>query len=160
MIRVYRICAERHLEDFRGLGGSYRGGGRWNLPGTPALYFASSPAVAMLEMANYIATPCSLPDDYRLGTYQLPTDIPTEAWRVRELPKDWDAYPHQQETQRMGTRWLVESSAALLYVPSAAVPGGLETSVLYHPSHPDAHRISLLAVESNIYSNRMFAGTN
>ena len=148
------------MEDYRGLGGSYRHGGRWNLPGTPALYFGSSPGVAMLEMANYIASPSSLPDDYRLGTYELPTSIPTVTWRVGQLPEKWDAYPHARDTQTAGTRWLADANAALLFVPSAAIPGGLETSVVYNPHHPDAHRIDLVAIESNIYSQRMFAGTH
>ena len=157
MIRIYRICPERYLEDYRGLGGSYRGGGRWNLSGTPALYFGSSPAVAMLEMANYIPSPSSLPDDYRLGTYQLPAGVPTETWRVDELPQGWNAYPYGRETQRKGTQWLADAKATLLFVPSAAVPGGLEPCVVYNPHHPDAHRIELIASESRIYSDRMFA---
>ena len=113
----------------------------------------------MLEMANYIATPSALPDDYLLGTYQLPADVPTETWQVDQLPDNWDAYPYRWETQRLGTRWLAEAKAALLFVPSAAVPGGLESNVVYNPRHPDAHRLELIASERRIYSDRMFAGT-
>ena len=112
----------------------------------------------MLEMANYIPSPSLLPDDYRLGTYQLPPDVPTETWRVTELPDNWDAYPHRWETRQMGTRWLAEANGTLLFVPSAAVPGGLETSVVYNPRHPDAHRIEFVASVSRIFSDRMFAG--
>ena len=113
----------------------------------------------MLEMANYIAIPSALPEDYLLGTYQLPADVPTETWQVDQLPDNWDACPYRWETQRLGTRWLAEAKAALLFVPSAAVPGGLESNVVYNPPHPDAYRLELIASERRIYSDRMFAGT-
>ena len=50
-MRLYRICHVRYLEDFRGLGASYRDGARWNEPGFPIVYFTETPSVAMLEMA-------------------------------------------------------------------------------------------------------------
>ena len=53
-MRLYRICRVEHLEDYSGLGASYRDGGRWNEAGLAVLYFAETASVAMLEMANYL----------------------------------------------------------------------------------------------------------
>ena len=56
-MRLYRIGRQAYLEDYRGLGASYLDGGRWNAAGVPALYFAETASVAMLEMANYLPSP-------------------------------------------------------------------------------------------------------
>ncbi len=88
-MRLFRICHADHLEDFRGLGASYRGGGRWNEPGTPVLCFAETAGVAMLEMANYLPSPRLVPAGYRLGAYDLVGDLPRECWTVEDLPPDW-----------------------------------------------------------------------
>ena len=51
-MQIYRICPEAFLEDYRGLGASYRDGARWNHPGSPVQYFAASASVAMLELGE------------------------------------------------------------------------------------------------------------
>ena len=56
-MRLYRICHVCYLEDLRGLGASYRDGARWNEPGFPIVYFAETPSVAMLEMAQHWCSP-------------------------------------------------------------------------------------------------------
>ena len=61
LMRLYRIGSSELLKDFSGLGASHTTGARWNIPGVPALYFASSASVAMVEMANYIPSPYMIP---------------------------------------------------------------------------------------------------
>ena len=41
-MQLYRICPDRYLEDYSGLGASYRDGARWNVEGIPVIYFATS----------------------------------------------------------------------------------------------------------------------
>ncbi|MFT4927875.1 MAG: RES domain-containing protein, partial [Phenylobacterium sp.] len=77
-MRLYRICPLHFLENYSGLGGSYKDGGRWNLPGVPVMYFALSPSVALLEMANYLPSPRLVPASYRLGIYELDTELVDE----------------------------------------------------------------------------------
>lgn len=52
LVLIFRITKKQYLTTLSGLGGSYEDGARWNKPGTPVLYFGTSAAVAMLEMAN------------------------------------------------------------------------------------------------------------
>lgn len=156
MIRIFRVGASRYLENYEGRGASYSSGGRWNLPGTRVLYFGSSPGVAMLEMANYLPSPRLVPADYRLGVFELPDDVATETLDRRALPRAWDSYPFGKHTQRLGSRWLDARRAALLFVPSVAIPGGIESSVVYNPLHPDASRIRLVESHSRIYNVRAF----
>ena len=156
-MRLYRICHVRYLEDLRGLGASYRDEARWNEPGFPIVYFAETPSVAMLEMAHYLPSPCLVPPGYRLGVYEVGDEVALERWHVRDLPEGWDRYPHPQSTRRMGTSWLMRKEAPLLAVPSAAVPGGLESIVLANPNVLDEGAIRLIASEERIYNPRAFA---
>ena len=129
-MRLYRICRVEHLEDYSGLGASYRGGGRWNEAGLAVLYFAETASVAMLEMANYLPSRRLVPAGYRLGIYDVGGTLSMERWTVDDLPSGWDRFPYPPDTQRMGSGWLRHGSASLLMIPSAAVPGGLDKIVL------------------------------
>ena len=157
MIRLFRITRVAHLEDFSGLGASYRDGGRWNDAGVPALYFANAASVAMLEMANYLPSPRLVPRDYRLAVYVVPDDAVIEHWSVDSLPADWRHFPYPPSTQRMGSDWLNGATAPFLAVPSAAVPGGLENIVLANPRCLTPSAIRLQSVEAEIYNPRVFA---
>ena len=156
-MRLYRICHVRYLEDLRGLGTSYRDGARWNEPGIPIVYFAETPSVAMLEMAHYLPSPRLVPPGYRLGVYEVSDEVALERWHVHDLPEGWDRYPHPRSTRRMGTLWLMRKDAPLLAVPSAAVPGGLESIVLANPNVLDEGTVRLIAAEERIYNERAFA---
>ena len=157
-MKLYRIGPESLLENYSGLGASYRDGARWNSPGLPVLYFACSPAVALLEMANYLPSPRLVPPGYRLGIYQLPDSIKPRQLPRRQLPDDWAHYPHPIATQGIGDKWLKAGREALMLVPSAAVPAGLEQIAVFNPQHPDSKRIRLLEVVETIYNSRMFSG--
>ena len=93
-MRLYRICRVDHLESYQGLGASYRDRGRWNEPGIPALYFAETASVAMLEMAHYLPSPRLVPPTVRLAVYEVADDPPTERWTVDDLPADRDRFPY------------------------------------------------------------------
>lgn len=156
-MRIYRICRAEHLENFEGQGASFRHGGRWNRAGVPVLYFAESASVAMLEMANYLPSPRLVPAAYRLGVYEVASSASVKRWRVDDLPKDWDEFPHSPWTQQEGTEWLLHGKESLLSVPSAAVPGGLENIVLASPHRLAPAGIRLVDALKNIYDSRTFA---
>lgn len=50
-IRFWRLDAERHAKTWNAGEGSFRVGGRWNSPGTRAIYASLDPATATLEVA-------------------------------------------------------------------------------------------------------------
>lgn len=155
-MRLYRICPERYLENYTGLGGSYLNGGRWNSKGHPVLYFAQSPAVAMLEMANYLPSPRLVPKDYRLGVYDI-EDACVETWSGT-LPEKWANYPYPASTQAIGDRWLEAVQNVALIVPSAATPDGIESIVLVNARHPDCNKIQLVDVKTKLFNERAFQG--
>jgi RES domain-containing protein len=155
-MRLYRICPERYLEDYSGLGASYRDGARWNLQGVPVLYFAASASLAMLELANYLPSPRLVPAQYRLGIYTLPARTRVDTWHVEDLPERWNQYPYPGAGQQLGTAWLRSVKRLALRVPSAAVPDGLEHCVLVNPRHPAIDQLKLVGQHGDIYNTRVF----
>ncbi len=159
MINLYRITPEIYIENYTGRGGSFLNGARWNTKGSPALYFALSPSVAMLEMANYLPSPRLVPKTYRLGIYTMPKDQ-VEKLDLTILPKDWAQYPYPKSTQEIGSRWLAKAKKLAYVVPSAATPGGRESIALINPLHPKANKIKLVDVQSELFNERAFMGLN
>ncbi len=156
-MRLYRICPTLYLQNYSGLGASFLDGGRWNSSGTPALYFALSPATALLEIANYLPSPRLVPADYRLGIFQLPENVKKKELSPDKLPANWFEYPYPPSTQRIGDKWLNKCSEAILLVPSTAVPQGLENIAVFNPSHPDSRKIQLIKTISDLYNQRIFS---
>ena len=153
-MRLYRICRAEHLEDFTGRGASYMNGGRWNIPGVPALYFAESASVAMLEMANYLPSPRRIPRSYRLGVCETSEDLSISRWSPDDLPSGWNVFPYPRWTQEKGSDWLNHGETSLLALPSVAVPGGLESIVLASPARLAATSIRLMQAIDDIYDRR------
>lgn len=155
---LYRITRDEYLNDFSGLWGSYKDGGRWNLPGFPVLYFGSSPGVALLEMANYLPNPRNVPKDYRMGIYSLPDEIKVESISRDNLSDNWNDFPYPKFTQEMGSKWLKERSSLCLIVPSAAVCNGMESCIVVNPLHPELCHLKLMDKKEKLYNDRAFNG--
>lgn len=125
---LWRICREIHA-DLSGAGARLHGG-RWNLPGKPALYAAESAALALLEIRVHLDLPLDLlPDDYVLLTIDA-DEVPVED--VSELPDDPALF---------GTEWLASGRSVGLSVPSFIIPEG--RNMLLNPVAPGS-RGSLL----------------
>lgn len=155
-MQLFRICPEQYLEKYSGLGASYRDGARWNKAGIPVLYFALTPAVALLEMGNYLPSPRLVPKSYRLGIYDLPDSVPCESLAEHELPANWPHYPYPESTQLIGSQWLKKCQSLVLRIPSAAVPAGLEQIALVNPRHPDCRHLQLVDIKTDLYNKRLF----
>lgn len=157
-MRLFRLCPEHYLEDYSRLGASYKDGARWNKAGTPVLYYALTPAVALLEMGNYLPSPRLVPKNYRLGIYDLPDTVAYDELADDRLPNDWSLYPYPHSTQRLGNDWLQGCRTLALLVPSTAVPRGLERIAVLNPHHPDRRKMLLVDTTADIYNKRMFGG--
>lgn len=155
-MQLYRICPQGVLQNYSGEGASFKSGGRWNRPGQRVLYFASSAAVAMLEVANYLPSPRFVPKTYRLGQYEVPDALVSRFQGV--LPVDWASYPYPASTQQLGSDWLSSQQNVLLELPSVTVPPGLGSILLMNAAHPNAGQLLLRQVFQDIYNPRLFAG--
>lgn len=145
MRRLYRVGSEKYLGRFNGLGASYTDGARWNLPESPVIYYATSPAIALLEMANYLTSPRHVPASYRMGVFEFTENVHLDELAEADLPGDWAKFPHPGSTQRLGTEWLDSNTAVGLLVPSCTVPiiTPGEGLVVVNPGHPDIAKLRL-----------------
>lgn len=146
-----RIGGLEYLEDYRGLGAIFSDGARWNSPDIPALYFAATASVAMLEMASYLPSPRLIPSNSSLGTYELPDDTPMSRRPASILPPDWRDFPDPRSTRQLGTHYLLRGDGHLL-----AVPAGLESIVLASPMRLGTGTIRLIGVEAELCNPRAF----
>lgn len=118
--------------------GARRYGGRWNSPGVPAIYTASSLALGLLEvMAN--ARRVGVPPGYAYCEVDIPDDIHTEHIDIAVLPVAWHVFPAPPELQSIGDAWLRAGEAVALFVPSAIVR--IEPNVILNPAHADFARL-------------------
>jgi RES domain-containing protein len=120
---AWRLCREPYA-DLSG-DGARRYGGRWNSPGRPLVYAASTAALAVLEVRVHLDIPPDLlPEDYTLLTIDL-DDLAADT--VEDLPADPRAF---------GDAWLIASRTPVLRVPSMIVPES--PNLLLNPRHPEA----------------------
>lgn len=157
---LYRITKEKYLDNLSGLGSSYLNGARWNSRGFPVIYFALTPSVALLEMANYLPSPRTIPGSIRLGIYKLADSTSRETLSIDNMPLDWNEFPYPYSTQEIGSEWLASLRSLCLFVPSTASPAGLENIVVVNPLHPEIKNIKLDRVVLDLYNKRIFKGIN
>lgn len=156
MTALWRIAVdarEYEAHDLSGKGAE-RTGGRWNRPGRPVVYAASSIALACLETVVHLGAE-TLP----LNRTLVRIDVPDEVWARRtirgaeELPIGWNAIPESKVSLDIGDEWLRKAEGALLLVPSAIVPE--ELNALINPLHADARRIVATKVRRWHYDGRL-----
>jgi RES domain-containing protein len=140
-MRSWRLCREPYA-DLSGEGARLYGG-RWNTPGRPLVYTASSAALAVLEVRVHLDLPPDLlPDDYVLLEIEL-GDLPVEV--VAEIPNDPCAF---------GDTWLAEGRTPVLQVPSLIVPES--TNLLLNPAHPLAGSAAILRKRPFVFDPRLW----
>src|SRR5690349_16190572 len=113
-MRLYRIADQRHAI-WDGTGAALLGG-RWNSPGRPVIYAASSFAGAMLEVLVH-SNIGRVPTTQRRVEVEVPDDVPIARLPADDLPPGWDE-PSSSAARALGDRWLAEMRSAVLLVPS------------------------------------------
>lgn len=153
---LWRIATDTPEYEAHDLGGkgAEKTGGRWNRPGRPVVYCASSVALACLETVVHLNA-AGLP----LNRFLVRVEVPDELWQARRtlapaaLPVGWSAIPQGKVSLDVGDSWLQDASTALLAVPSVIVPE--ESNVLINPLHPQAADIHAAKVRPWFYDQRL-----
>lgn len=65
------------------------------------IYTAANRSLAMAEVAVHL-TVATLPDEYVLTTIFIPDDISIQKITAKDLPVDWNIFPHIVSTQSIG----------------------------------------------------------
>jgi RES domain-containing protein len=135
----WRIVKKRYAANAFDGDGARRFGGRWNSPGVPMVYVASSRSLAVLEMAVYL-DPAALLSSFVLIPCEFDESLVTTLGRST-LPALWRRDPPLPALAAIGDAWIKQARSAVLAVPSAIIEE--ELNFLLNPTHPDFSRISI-----------------
>lgn len=114
-------------------------GGRWNSPGTAAVYTSQSVSLAVLELlvhlhsSHLLTSYCLIPVDF--------SDSLVEVVDPASLPSHWREFPASSALREIGDQWAAERRSVVLQVPSAIVPN--ENNQLILPSHRDFGQVTI-----------------
>ncbi len=155
-VALWRIATDSRDYEAHDLSGkgAEKSGGRWNRPGRPLVYSATTIALACLETVVHLNA-AGLP----LNRFLVRIDVPDDLWAARQvmqaraLPVGWSAVPGGKVSLDAGDQWLQSGATALLVVPSVIVPE--EFNVLINPQHAHAARIQGEKVRPWFYDGRL-----
>lgn len=152
MIVAWRLVKARwKSQAFTGVGASLEGG-RWNQPGTRAVYVSDSLALAILEQLVHLA-----PEDSGLSfvsfRVEIPDSVHIDLLAPRDLPPDWREEPVPASTMNLGTDWVKKRSGLALKVPSVIVPS--EFDYMLNPLHSDFSRLNISNPEHFSFDPRL-----
>jgi len=137
---VYRIALPEFIDDLTGTGAKLYGG-RWNEQGVAVVYFASSRAMAIMELLVHLSGD-DLERDYCLAVFEMPDDK-TGLLKVEELPENWKEQECEGYLKAVGSRFIVDGQNLLLKVPSVLVEE--ESNILMNPNHGDSKNVKLVS---------------
>lgn len=147
---VYRISSPKYAGDLSGNGAKLYGG-RWNEKGTPVVYFASSRAMAMMELLVHLR-PEDLNREYAILVYEVPDDkiykVDTEL-----LPLDWKTDERKPALAKWCKRFIDDGEFLLMQVPSVLVEE--ESNYVLNPLHADAAKVKLVSQRLFTFDHRL-----
>jgi len=151
-MEVFRLSRQKFANDFTGKGAALKGA-RWNSIGVELIYTASNRSLAMAEVAVHF-TMATLPVDYVMMTIDIPDDILIGKLAFADLPQNWNTFPHINETQKIGDKFVFDNKFCILQVPSAVTKG--DFNMLINPNHLDFKRVKVIDVDSFPFDIRIF----
>ena len=152
-MEVFRLCREKYADTLSGKGAAIKGA-RWNSIGVEMIYTASNRSLAMAEVAVHF-TLATLPADYVMTTIYIPDNVSLQKLNAKNLPKDWNAFPHPASTQGLGDKFISEIRFCVLQIPSVVTQG--DFNLLINPNHPEFAKIKIIATEKFPFDKRIFS---
>lgn len=151
-MEAYRLSREKFASTLSGKGAALKGA-RWNSIGVELIYTASNRSLAMAEVAVHF-TLATLPGDYMMVTIFIPDDISLQKLNSRNLPTDWNTFPHPGTTPAIGDQFITDNKFCILQIPSAVTQG--DYNLLINPNHPDFKGIKIIAKNNFPFDKRVF----
>ncbi len=151
-MKVYRLARKKYAVELSGKG-SAKSCNRWNSVGVEMIYCAESRALAMAEVAVHLSL-ATLPGDFVMLEISAPDTLSTIFLKEEDLPDEWNAFPHNVSTQKIGDKFIQSKQACILKVPSAVVKG--DFNYLINPYHDDFKKIKISKMENFPFDRRIF----
>lgn len=151
-MEAFRLSRAKYAAELSGKGAAIKGA-RWNSVGVELIYTASNRSLAMAEVAVHL-TLATVPSDYVILTIYLPDDISTQKLTEKDLPPDWNVFPHPVSTQAIGDKFVADNNHCVLQTPSAVTRG--DYNLLINPRHSEFSKIKIIATEKFPFDRRIF----
>lgn len=151
-MEAFRLSREKYAGILSGKGAAIKGA-RWNSVGVEMIYTAANRSLAMAKVSVHL-TLATLPDDYLMLTVYLPDDISIQKLTEKNLPPDWNAFPHPNSTQAVGDKFVAENKYCVLQTPSAVTRG--DFNLLINPHHSEFSKIKIIASDKFPFDKRIF----
>lgn len=134
---VYRIVQkEERTRDLSGTG-AFKFGGRWNNPGTFALYTSENRSLAMLETLVHVDD-SEMPPDMFIMEIEISGKAPIYAFPDERLPEEW-MEPENIELKEEGDALMKDLRYLAIKVRSAVLPQ--EYNYMLNPLFPDFNNL-------------------
>lgn len=104
------MSRKKYAERLSGEGAAIKGA-RWNSVGVPLIYAGNRP-LAMAEVAVHF-TLATLPADYVMVSIFIPDNVSFKKINRKELPSDWNTFPHTVSTQLIGDLFVRDNKYCL-----------------------------------------------
>ena len=150
-MEVYRLSREKYA-DLSGKGAALKGA-RWNSIGVELIYTAANRSLAMAEVAVHL-TLGTIPNDYVMLTIFIPEDISLQKFNIKDLPDEWNAFPHPASTQAIGDKFFYDKKFCVLQIQSSVTRG--DYNYLLNPYHSDFKKIKIIDIEKFPFDQRIF----
>ncbi|HEX5155524.1 MAG TPA: RES family NAD+ phosphorylase [Parafilimonas sp.] len=136
-MKVYRIAKKKHrVNDLSGTG-AYNEGGRWNSPGTYALYTSEHRSLAALEVLVHVDE-TELPPNLFIMTIDISEQSPVYEMPDDQLPADW-RIPGNLALQIIGDQIFRENNYLAIKARSAVLPQ--EYNYILNPLFPGFYEL-------------------
>jgi RES domain-containing protein len=145
-VRVWRLTKPEYAPGLDGEGARLFGG-RWNSPGLPVIYTASSLALAAWEVFVHLPPAMRRPSALS-GFAAIALDLPDDAIAGPEEVPD----PGAAESRAFGDAWLSGQATLGLRVPSLVIRR--EVNVLINPRHTGIGRVAVALQEPFRFDDR------
>lgn len=151
-MEVFRLSREQYADTLSGAGAAIKGG-RWNSIGFELVYTAGNRSLAMAEVAVHF-TLATLPDDYMMVTINIPDDLLIKVILEKDLPRNWNGFPHPSSTQKLGDQFILEGKYCIAKISSVVTKG--DFNFLINPNHKDFKKIAISETEKFPFDKRIF----
>ncbi len=152
---VYRIVKlKKRKTDLSGTE-AFNVGGRWNNPGTYAVYTSENPSLALLETLVHIDE-SELPPNMFVMTIEIDDRAPIFNFPDADLPPNW-RHPENIGLQEIGDRVLSKNKFISLKVRSAVMPN--QYNIILNPQFAGYNNylritsVELLEVDQRLKKN-------
>ena len=108
----------------------------------------------MAHPEHCVHTPLgNIPEDYQIVSIKIPENSIFEIPESK-LPKNWRAFPHSIDTQKLGDQFVQENKYLVMRIPSAVVQG--DFNFIINPRHKDFSKVKIVNVQAFSFDERLF----